>query len=275
MKVVILCGGKGMRLKEETEHKPKPMIEIGGKPILWHIMSIYAYYGFNNFILCLGYKGQVIKQYFLNYKVMNSDFSITIGDNNIKILNSHQEQNRRVILADTGENTMTGARVKRIEKYIDDEQFMLTYGDGVANINILKLLEFHNSHGRIGTVTGVCPPSRFGGLVVEGNQVEDFSEKPQIKEGLINGGFFVFNKKIFDYLQDDDNCILEREPLEKLAADGEMMVYKHKDFWQCVDTYRDLQLLNNLWAGREIERELHFNNIKGTRAPWKIWSDQS
>jgi glucose-1-phosphate cytidylyltransferase len=271
MKVVILCGGKGMRLREETEYKPKPLIEIGEKPILWHIMKIYAHYSFKDFVLCLGYKGKMIKDYFLNYETMNSDFTIELGSGNVKVHNSHQEQGWLITLADTGENAMTGARVKRIERYIDSNLFMLTYGDGVADINIPKLIEFHKSHGKIGTVTGIRPPSRFGELVVDGDQVLEFGEKPQIKEGFINGGFFVFDKRIFRYLEDNDDCILEKEPLENLALDGELVVYKHEGFWQCMDTSRDLQLLNNLWAGREIEKELHFNGIKSLGPPWKVW----
>jgi glucose-1-phosphate cytidylyltransferase len=258
IRVVILCGGMGTRLKEETEFKPKPMVEIGGKPILWHIMKIYASYGFKDFVLCLGYKGEMIKQYFLNYEMMSCDITVELGSSNVKVHNSHQEQGWRIILADTGENALTGARVKRIEKYIDGDLFMLTYGDGVADIDIKKLLEFHKSHGKIGTVTGVHPSSRFGELVVESDQVKEFSEKPQIKEGFINGGFFVFNKKFFDYLNDDDSCVLEGEPLEHLASDGELMIWKHKGFWQCMDTYRDMMLLNDIW-GRE--------------APWKVWRD--
>ena len=273
MKVVILCGGMGTRLREETEYKPKPMVEIGGKPILWHIMKLYAHYGFKDFVLCLGHKGKMIKEYILNYEMMNSDFTIELGSNNIKIHNSHQEQGWLITLADTGENAMTGARVKRIEKYIDSNVFMLTYGDGVADIDVQKVVEFHKSHGKIGTVTGIRPRSRFGELVVDENRVLEFGEKPQTKEGFINGGFFVFDKRIFSYLDDNDDCILEREPLENLALDGELAVYKHEGFWQCMDTYRDLQLLNNLWVGREIEKELYFNATKSIGPPWKIWRD--
>ena len=258
MKVVILCGGMGTRLREETEFRPKPMAEIGGKPILWHIMKIYASYGFKDFILCLGYKGEIIKQYFLSYEMMSCDITVELGSNNVKVHNSHQEQGWLVTLAQTGANAMTGARVKRIEKHINEDMFMLTYGDGVADVDIKKLLEFHKSHGKIGTVTGVHPSSRFGELVVDGNRVQEFGEKPQIKEGFINGGFFVFNRKFFDYLKDDDGCTLEGKPLEHLASDSELMLHKHKGFWQCMDTYRDLLLLNNLWK---------------TKSPWKVWRD--
>lgn len=258
MKVVILCGGKGTRLREETEYRPKPMVRIGDKPILWHIMKTYSHYGFNDFVICLGYKGDMIKEYFLNYEAMNNDFTIQLGNHsNIQYHSNHQERGWCVTLADTGEETQTGARVKRIENHIDGDLFMLTYGDGVANINIKELVEYHKSHGKIGTMTGVHPSSRFGELVINDNKIEVFNEKPQVKEGLINGGFFVFNKTFFKYLKEDDNCYLEKEPLETLAADGELMVYPHEGFWQCVDTYRELELLNNLWKSRN--------------PPWKVW----
>jgi len=271
MKVIILCGGMGTRFKEETEYKPKPMIEIGGKPILWHIMKIYAHYGFKDFLLCLGYKGQMIKQYFINYEIMNTDFTVELGTGNVATHNNHKETGWKVTLADTGEKTMTGARLKKVKKYIDDDLFMLTYGDGVIGIDIRVLLEFHESHGKIATVAGVRPASRFGELVVDGNQVLEFGEKPQVKEGFINGGFFVLDKRVFKYLSNRDDCIFEREPLENLASDGELMVYRHEGFWQCMDTYRDLQLLNNLWAGHEIEKELYFGGMTKGRVPWKVW----
>jgi glucose-1-phosphate cytidylyltransferase len=258
MKVVILCGGRGTRLKEETEFRPKPLVRIGNKPVLWHIMKIYAHYGFKDFILCLGYKGDMIKEYFLNYEITNNDFTIQLGNrNNIKFHNSHQEKDWSVTLADTGEEAQTGARIKRVEKYIDSDLFMVTYGDGVANLNIKELLKFHQAHGKIGTMTGVHPSSRFGELVIKGDGVLQFNEKPQVKEGLINGGFFVFNKEFFNYLKEDDNCYLERQPLEKLAKEGELMVYPLDGFWQCVDTYRELELLNNLW--------------ESPNPPWKVW----
>lgn len=259
MKVVILCGGRGTRLKEETQVRPKPLVEIDGKPILWHIMKIYAHYGFNEFVLCLGYKGRMIKEYFLNYEMMASDLTLKLGSNDVKIHNQSQEKDWMITFAETGEEAQTGARVKRIEKYIEGDLFMLTYGDAVANINIKNLLEFHKSHGKIGTITGVHPSSRFGELVIKENQVVQFTEKPQIKEGFINGGFFVFNKKFFNYLKGDDNCYLEREPLEKLASDEKLMVYAHKSFWQCMDTYRELEILNNLW--------------RSPKPPWKVWRD--
>lgn len=259
MKVVILCGGRGTRLKEETEIRPKPLIEISGKPILWHIMKIYAHYGFNEFVLCLGYKGRMIKEYFLNYEMMISDLTLKLGSNDVKTHNQSQERDWMITFVETGEEAQTGARVKRIEKYIKGDLFMLTYGDAVTNVNIKNLLEFHKSHGKIGTITGVHPSSRFGELVIKDRQVVQFTEKPQIKEGFVNGGFFVFNKKFFSYLKSDDNCYLEREPLEKLASDGELMVYAHKDFWQCMDTYRELEILNNLW--------------RSSKPPWKVWRD--
>jgi len=258
MKVVILCGGMGTRMREETEYRPKPMVHVGNKPILWHIMKTYDRYGFKDFIICLGYKGNMIKEYFLNYEFMNSDLTINLGDRStIQLHNNHMERDWQVTLADTGERTQTGARVKQIEKYVEDEEFMLTYGDGVADIDIKKLCEYHRSHGRIGTMTGVKPVSRFGEVSLRSNQVVCFNEKPESNEGLVNGGFFVFNRKFFQYLDGDEACILEKEPLEKLAADGELMLYPHNGFWQCVDTYRELESLNNQWDS--------------CNAPWKVW----
>lgn len=257
IKVVILCGGMGTRLREETEYKPKPLVEIGGKPILWHIMKIYAQHGFKDYVLCLGYKGNMIKEYFLNYEMLNNDFTVELGSKKIQTHNSHSERGWQVTLAQTGDSAMTGARIKRVEKYINSDSFMLTYGDGVADIDISKLLEFHRSHGKIGTVTGVNPISKFGELLMEGQKVIRFNEKPQINEGFINGGFFVFNKEFFEYLDDDDGCILEKEPLENLVKDDELMTYKHTGFWHCMDTYRDFLHLNNLW--------------KSPNPPWKIW----
>lgn len=259
MKVVILCGGRGTRLKEETEVRPKPLVEIGGKPILWHIMKIYAYYGFNEFVLCLGYKGRMIKEYFLNYEMMINDLTLKLGSNDVKAHNQSQERGWIITFVETGEEAQTGARVKRVEKYIGGDLFMLTYGDAVTNIDIKNLLEFHKSHGKIGTIAGVHPSSRFGELVIRDRQVVQFAEKPQVKEGFINGGFFVFNKKFFSYLKSDDNCYLEGEPLENLALDEELMVYPHEGFWQCMDTYRELEILNNLW--------------RSSKPPWKVWRD--
>jgi glucose-1-phosphate cytidylyltransferase len=259
MKVVILCGGMGTRLREETEVKPKPMVEIGGMPILWHIMKTYSHYGFKEFILCLGYKGSVIKEYFYNYEMLSNDFTIELETNNIKIHPRHSEHGWKITLVDTGINTMTGARVKRIEKHIEEEMFMLTYGDGVSDINIQELLEYHKSHGKIGTVTGVSPPSRYGELLIHQDKVLSFSEKPTSGDNSINGGYFVYNKKIFDYLKDEENCVLEREPLEMLVKDKELQVYQHAGFWQCMDTYRDYKYLNEIW--------------KTSNPPWKVWND--
>ena len=258
-KVVILCGGKGTRIREETEFRPKPMVEIGHKPILWHIMKIYGAYGFNDFVLCLGYKGEMIKEYFLNYEIMNSDFTIELGSNrkHIQVHDSHVKDTWNVTLADTGTSSMTGARLKQIEPYIETDNFMMTYGDGVANIDLDKLLEFHVSHKKIATITGVRPPSRFGELVTQGSTVTEFSEKPQIREGYINGGFFVLNRKVFNYLSEDEGCIFEREPLEKLANDDQLRVFFHNDYWHCMDTLRDLDIL---------EKEWHKENPS-----WKVW----
>ena len=258
MKVVILCGGKGTRLREETEFRPKPMVKIGEKPILWHIMKIYAYYGFKDFVICLGYKGDMIKEYFLNYGIMNNDFTIDMAnEGNLEIYNNKETEDWRVTLADTGEDSQTGARVKKIEKYIDGDTFMLTYGDGVARIDIKDLLQFHQNHGKTGTMTGVHPSSRFGEFSLENNRITRFSEKPQTTADLINGGFFVFNTDFFDYLSEDEDCIMEQDPLENLATDGGLMLYRNKDFWQCVDTYRELEHLNEYWQGKN--------------PPWKVW----
>lgn len=258
-KVVILCGGKGTRMREETEFRPKPMVEVGDKPILWHIMKIYSFFGYNDFLLCLGYKGEMIKEYFLNYEIMNSDFTIELGGErkHIHIHDSHVQDKWNVTLADTGNTSMTGARLKKIEPYIETDNFMMTYGDGVANIDLNKLLEFHTSHKKIATITGVRPPSRFGELVTKGNTVTEFSEKPQIREGYINGGFFVLKREVFDYLSDDESCVFEREPLEKLAEDDELRVFFHNEYWHCMDTLRDLDIL---------EKEWHTENPS-----WKVW----
>lgn len=259
MKVVILCGGLGSRMGDLTETRPKPMIEIGGKPILWHIMKAYAHYGFNEFVICLGYKGESIKSYFKNYESNSFDFTVKLGTGNTKLHSLNREAEWVVTLAETGLNTKTGARVKRVEKYIDSDIFMLTYGDGVCDLDINKLLEFHLSHGRIGTVTGVSPPSRFGELSVDKGRVLSFNEKLSRSNGLVNGGFFVFKKQFLEYLTADEECVLERAPLEKLATDGELMVFNHPGFWQCMDTPNEERLLDGLWnAGK---------------APWNVWRD--
>lgn len=260
MKVVIFCGGLGTRLREETEFRPKPLVEVGGKPILWHIMKIYSHYGFNDFVLCLGYKGQMIKEYFAHYDLFNKDFTLHLDKVNEPIVhNDHEEKNWRITFADTGEDAFKGARLKRVEKYIDGDTFMATYGDGVANVDINKLVEFHNNHGKMATLTGVRPLSRFGELVVEGNQIKKFEEKPQSEGEPINGGFFVLNRKIFDYLEDRDDCDFEHGALEKVAKDGELMMYKHPDFWFCMDTPRDFEYLRNMWREKNT--------------PWKLWQN--
>lgn len=257
-KVVILCGGRGSRLGDETEYQPKPMVRVGDKPILWHIMKTYAYYGFTDFVLCLGYRGEIIKEYFLNYDVLNNDFTVKFGrEKEITTHKALEESGWSVTLADTGNNTLKGARLKRIEKYIPGDVFMVTYGDGVGNINIKELFDFHKKHGKIATVTGVRPPSLFGELLVKDNKALLFSEKPQTSTGLISGGFFVFNRRLFDYLTDDDDCDFEKGPLEEIAAIGELMVYTHGGEWACMDTYRDIEYLNRLWH----------NN----KAFWKVW----
>jgi len=259
MKVVILCGGKGTRLREETEYRPKPMVGIGGQPILWHVMKTYAHYGFQDFVLCLGYKGEMIKQYFLSYHWLNSNFTIELGSQRVDLLNGRQEVNWRVTLVDTGLNAMTGARVSRVEPYVDGDIFMLTYGDGVTDLNINALLHFHKSHGKIGTVTSVFPPSRYGELTIDGDQVMSFREKPRVRETYVSGGYFVFNRAFFQYLCAENSCVLEREPLEQLAQDGQLKVYHHDGFWQCMDTARDLNYLQELWDQDS--------------APWRVWDD--
>lgn len=256
--VVILCGGRGMRLHNETEFMPKPLVKVGNFPILWHIMKIYAHYGFTNFILCLGYKGKMIKEYFMDYEWMNSDFTITLGDKKkIQYYNSHDEIKWKITLVETGLEAMTGARIKRIEKYINTKYFMLTYGDGVANINIKKLVDFHKFHGKIGTITGVHTSSRFGELMIKNELVTQFSEKPQTKTDFINGGFFVFDKRIFKYINNNDSCIFEREALVELARNNDLAAFIHKEFWHCMDTYRDMVALNQLW--------------ENGNASWKVW----
>lgn len=255
-KVVILAGGLGTRLAEETELKPKPMIEIGGKPILWHIMKNYAHYGVKEFLIALGYKGEVIKRYFLDYHSMGSDMTINLGNGKVKKQKSESE-NWSVHLIDTGLDTLTGGRVKRLEPLLKQETFMVTYGDGVADIDIRALLKFHRAHGCIGTVSAVRPPSRFGGIVLDGNRVAEFTEKPQIGEGWINGGFMVFEPAMFQYLK-DDHSILETDVLERLAKDRQLVAYRHNRFWQCMDTLRDKRQLEQLW--------------QSGKSPWKSWA---
>jgi glucose-1-phosphate cytidylyltransferase len=258
MQVVILCGGFGTRLKEETEIKPKPMVEIGGKPILWHIMKSYAHYGFNKFVLALGYKGEYIKNFFYHYRITCNDFTITLNPTDAPKIHSVSNDNFwEITCVDTGEKTLKGGRIKRLAPYIDGHYFHLTYGDGVSDVNLRELADFHLHHGAIGTVTGVRPPSRFGEMSIEGDHVRHFEEKPQLGMGLINGGFFIFKKDFLDYLSPEENCDFEFGALQKLATDGQLRVYKHKGFWQCMDNVRERDYLNKLWDS---------NN-----APWKPW----
>lgn len=259
MKTVILCGGQGTRLREETEVRPKPMVEIGGRPILWHIMKLYAHHGLNEFVLCLGYKGHIIKDFFLNYETRMKDVTVRLGNQSaVKFHNDHNEDGWTVTMAETGDAAMTGARVRRVRRYLDDQTFCLTYGDGLGDVNIRDLIRFHQSHGKVGTVTGVRPPGRFGELEIEGEKVSAFAEKPQVTEGFINGGFFVFEREFLDrYLDDREDLYLEREPLQRLAADGQLMVYPHHGFWQPMDTYREWKLLEDLWNTGQ--------------AAWKVW----
>lgn len=258
MQTVILCGGLGTRLREETEFRPKPMVNIGPRPILWHIMKTYAQFGHSEFILALGYKGEMIKEYFWNYEVMNNDVTLELGNpEKLRIHGCHRENGWKVTLSDTGAKTLKGGRIKRIEKYITGDDFMLTYGDGVGDINIQALLDFHKSHGKLLTLTGINPAARFGEMKVEGDRVAAFREKPKTTKGWINGGFFVCNRKIFDYLKPDEDCDFEFGALENLVQDGQVMIYKHDGFWACMDTLRDTEYLNGLWD-------------KG-QAPWKIW----
>lgn len=255
MKVVILAGGLGTRLSEETIVKPKPMVEIGGRPILWHIMKIYGYYGIKDFGVAMGYKSEIIKNYFLNYFYQQSDLTIDLKTGSIATHESNHED-WKVFLSNTGALTYTGGRIKRMKNWIGDSTFMLTYGDGVANIDVEKLLQFHKAHGKLVTLTAVRPPSRFGGLSIQEGLVTNFKEKPQIGEGWINGGFFVVEPKALDYIE-GDSTLWEREPLENLSRDGQLMAYQHEGFWQCMDTIRDVQSLENLW--------------QTGNAPWKLW----
>ncbi len=255
MKVVILCGGLGTRLSEETELKPKPMVEIGERPILWHILKHYAHYGFNEFALALGYKGEIIKRFFLEHYYLSSSLSVQLAKGQATAHDKDRED-WLVHLVDTGSQTQTGGRLKRLQGLIGQETFMMTYGDGVSNVDLKRLLEFHRSHKKLATVTAVRPPARFGGLVFDGDLIKEFTEKPQVGEGWINGGFFVFEPQVFDYL-DGDDTILEREPLERLAKDRQLVAYRHDNFWQCMDTLRDTRLLESLW--------------QTGKAPWKVW----
>lgn len=257
MKVVILAGGFGTRISEESHLKPKPMIEIGGKPILWHIMKIYSYYGFNDFVICLGYKSYVIKEYFAHYFLHESDVTFDFRDNNRQIIHHAHAEPWKVTLVDTGLETMTGGRLKRVKEYLGNEPFLFTYGDGVSNVNIKELVEFHKAHGKNATVTTVQPSGRFGALDLGTNgEVFGFQEKPKGDGGWINAGFFVLNPEVIDYITGDETTF-EQEPLMNLAKDYELQAFKHEGFWQPMDTLRDNQLLQSLWASN--------------KAPWKIW----
>lgn len=258
MKAVILAGGLGTRLSEETVSKPKPMVEIGGKPILWHIMKTYSHYGINDFIICCGYKGYVIKEYFANYFKHQSDLTFNMRDNEM-IVHEKRAEPWLVTLVDTGDESMTGGRLKRVESYLKDEDiFCFTYGDGVADIDISKLIEFHKSHGKEATLTATFPPGRFGALDIENNRVKQFQEKPRGDGALINGGFFVLSPKVIDRV-DGDDTIWEQDPLKNLAKDGQLMAYKHEGFWQPMDTLRDKNYLEKLWDSG--------------KAPWKLWEE--
>lgn len=256
MKIVILAGGFGSRISEESYLKPKPMIEVGEQPILWHIMKHYSHYGYNEFIICLGYKAYVIKEYFSNYYLHTSDVTFDMSQNKMIVHNNYSEP-WKVTLVDTGLNTMTGGRIKRIQSYIGDEPFMLTYGDGVSNVDITRLESFHNSHGRIATMTTVKPEGRFGVLDMEGDMIMNFREKSHDDVGWINAGFMVFQPDIFNYIDNDDSVVFEKTPLETVAASGQLMSFKHDGFWQCMDTQRDKQRLEDLWSSG--------------KAPWKLW----
>ena len=255
MKVVILAGGFGSRLQEETTIRPKPMVEIGGKPILWHILNIYSAYGFNEFVLALGFKAEHIKEYFLNFYALNNDLTVDLADGKSEIHQGRQP-NWKINLVDTGLNTMTGGRIKRLQSWIGNDTFMATYGDGLADISITELVAFHKSHGKIATLSAVRPPARFGGLKIEDGQIVEFVEKPQSGEGWINGGFFVLEPAIFDYIAGDDTSF-EWEPMRKLAADGQLMAFQHDGFFQPMDTIRERNILEKLWSSG--------------KAPWKVW----
>jgi len=256
MKAVILAGGLGTRLSEETHLRPKPMVEIGSRPILWHIMKIYSYYGINDFIICCGYKGYLIKEYFVNYSAHMSDLTVDLNNNSVEIHRDRAEP-WRVTLVDTGDETQTGGRLLKVQEYLaEDDNFCLTYGDGVGDVDVSAAIEFHLSHGRLATMTSTYPPGRFGAIETQDNQVTNFIEKPGGENGLINAGYFVLNKKVLKYIL-DGSTIWEQEPLRKLAADGELMTYTHSGFWQPMDTLRDKTYLNDLWSQ--------------SKAPWKLW----
>lgn len=257
MKVIILCGGIGTRLREETEFRPKPLVNVGARPILWHIMKLYAHHGFHEFVLCLGYRGNMIKEYFLNYEAMNNDFTISLGrQQTISFHDQHREQDFVVTLAETGVETMTGGRIRRVARYLEGDTFLVTYGDGVADLNIRAVLDFHRSHGKLATVTCVKPISRFGMLDLDANgRAISFLEKPTLSSWA-SVGFFVLQRKVLDYL-DGDDCVLEQQPLQRLAAEGQLMAYRHEGFFFAMDTYREYKAINDMW--------------EGGKAPWKVW----
>ena len=259
-KVVILCGGLGTRMREETEFRPKPMVEVGGRPLLWHIMKLYGEFGLNQFVCCLGYRGDIIKRYFLEYRGMGSDMIVNTATGEVTYTRRNLED-WQVTMVDTGQHSMTGSRVRQVGGYLGGSDiFLCTYGDGLANVDIAKLVAFHRSHGKLATVTGVHPPSRFGELEIEGHTVHRFAEKPVDGGSRISGGFFVFDTRVLERIDGDPSCVLEREPLEGLARDGELAVYRHEGFWQCADTVRDVEYLRSLWdAGK---------------APWRVWEDR-
>ncbi len=259
-RVAILCGGLGTRMREETEFRPKPMVEVGGRPLLWHIMKLYGEHGFRDFVLCLGYRGTIIKDWFLDYRLRAADFTVDLRTGEV-MTEAERPEDWRVTLADTGDDSMTGARLKRAARYLEGSDiFLCTYGDGLADVDITSLVAFHRAHGRAATVTGVHPPARFGQLVTsETSSVQRFAEKP-IDSARINGGFFVFSTSLLDELPDDPGCVLAREPLERLAAEGELVMYPHDGFWQCADTVRDVEILRAMWDGAE--------------APWRVWDDR-
>ena len=257
-KVVILCGGLGTRLREETEYRPKPMVEIGGRPVLWHLMKLFAHHGMTEFVLCAGYRGQMIKDYFLNYEARNSDLTVTLGDHeSVRFHGTHLETGWEVTVADTGETTQTGGRVKRVERYLDGDTFIVTYGDGLADVDISALLSHHHAHGKLATLTTTRPLSRFGIVDLNEQQVvQRFREKPQADD-WVSSGFFVFQREVLDGL--DPDCVLERAPLERLAAANELVAYRHDGFWQPMDTYREFLMLNEMWDTG--------------KAPWAVWQE--
>lgn len=259
MDVVILCGGKGSRLSEETILKPKPMVEIGNKPILWHIMKYYSHFGFKRFILALGYKSEYIKQYFYNLRITDSDFTLKLNPKESpEFFNQSDENDWEITFVDTGENTLKGARIKRVEKYIKSENFHLTYGDGVSNIDLNSLVKFHLEHNKIATVSAVRPPSRFGEMIIDGSDVREFDEKSQMHAGYINGGFFVLKKEVLKYLSEDEDCDFEFGPIQEIVKNGQLKAFKHNDFWQCMDNVRERDYLKKL--------------VMTDSAPWVIWN---